>query len=57
MGGRHAAGWAAAGFVMLLTTGTLDASCASLAPVPLPGAVWLLGSALLGLAAMVRRRA
>lgn len=38
------------------TNGGSYSGVLNLTPVPLPGAVWLLGSALLGLGSMVRRR-
>jgi hypothetical protein len=41
------------GLVTLTSTGTLEAAGA---PVPLPAAIWLFGSGLLGLAGIGRRR-
>lgn len=48
-----------AGFWFLSSTGdlTYNIAAGSAAPVPLPAAVWLLGSGLLGMAGIARRRA
>lgn len=47
------------GFWFLSNTGdlTYNIATASVAPVPLPAAIWLLGSGLLGMAGIARRRA
>jgi hypothetical protein len=47
------------GFWFLSSTGDLTYNIASggTAPVPLPAAIWLLGSGLLGMAGIARRRA
>jgi hypothetical protein len=53
------------GFVSIVSTftgggdtlaGSWDAGSFQMTPVPLPGAVWLLGSGLIGLAGFMRRR-